>query len=106
MDFQAAASTQDFHRRQSRSTGMIMNGQKLLVYDIPLTPRRGSWAFQYMRKAAEWSAIPLHTDVLHGPPAHHLDSNGPGCKGLLDALWRFRPTLHVFGYFMHERCRD
>ncbi|KAJ3873826.1 hypothetical protein F5051DRAFT_111751 [Lentinula edodes] len=86
MNFQAAASTQDFHRRQSRLTAMIMNGQKLLVYDIPLTPRRGSWAFQYKRKAAEWSAIPLHTDGLHGPPAHHLDLNRSGRQGLLAAL--------------------
>ncbi|KAJ3805363.1 hypothetical protein EV368DRAFT_39930, partial [Lentinula lateritia] len=82
---------------ENTSTAMIINGRKVLVDDSPLTPRRDSWAFQYNLKAADWSAIPLHTDVLviHGPPAHHLELNGSRCQDCM-----------FLGIFMHEGCRD
>ena len=43
------------------------------------------------------------TDVLvtHGPPRAHLNLLGIGCVFLLDAVWRVRPRLHVFGH-VHE----
>ncbi|KAJ3794065.1 Metallo-dependent phosphatase [Lentinula aff. detonsa] len=90
---------------EETSATVTINGRKLHIYGSPLTPKHGSWAFQYEREAAEWSAIPLDTDILvtHGPPAHHLDLNGTGCRGLLDALWRVRPTLHVFGHIHAAR---
>ncbi|KAI8995259.1 Metallo-dependent phosphatase-like protein [Trametes punicea] len=87
---------------QESSVTLTIRGRPLLVYGSPLTPKHGSWAFQYPRPSPEhanWAQIPLNTDILvtHGPPAHHCDA-GHGCAALLAALWRVRPRLHVFGH--------
>ncbi|KAH6612921.1 Metallo-dependent phosphatase-like protein [Chaetomium sp. MPI-SDFR-AT-0129] len=107
------------------------NGRQLRVHGSPLTPKHGNWAFQYPRGAdnvwrtedqetddkndkndnddnespyASSGIIPKYVDVLitHGPPKGHLDlTQGLGCEGLMGALWRARPQLHVFGH-VHE----
>ncbi|KAH7108270.1 Metallo-dependent phosphatase [Auriculariales sp. MPI-PUGE-AT-0066] len=73
----------------------------LSIYGSPLTPKHGNWPMQYERDRADWSRIPLGTDILvtHGPPAFHLDGEWhSGCRALLNALWSLRPRLHVFGH--------
>jgi len=92
---------------QQSSTEITVRGRTLHLYGSPLTPKQGSWAFQYPRYAADqadWDAIPLRTDILitHGPPKYHLD-NGFGCAALLQSLWQVRPTLHVFGHIHSAR---
>ncbi|KAG6888403.1 hypothetical protein C0995_008407 [Termitomyces sp. Mi166 len=89
------------------SITLTIRGRSLHIYGSPLTPKHGSWPFQYPRNALErahWSEIPPHTDVLvtHGPPAYHADG-GSGCAGLLAALWNVRPRLHVFGHIHAAR---
>ncbi|KAH0585990.1 putative rhamnogalacturonate lyase C [Termitomyces sp. J132] len=81
---------------------LTVRGRSLHIYGSPLTPKHGSWPFQYPRNAPEeahWSQIPSQTDVLvtHGPPAYHVDG-GSGCRGLLAVLWNVRPRLHIFGH--------
>ncbi|KAK7064717.1 metallophosphoesterase domain-protein 1 [Favolaschia claudopus] len=82
---------------------LTVRGRTLRLYGSPRTPKYGSWAFQYLRSdsAAIWADVPAFTDILitHGPPLGHLDLGG-GCEGLLAAVWRVRPRLHVFGH-MH-----
>lgn len=39
--------------------------------------------------------------ITHGPPRAHLDLLNLGCVNLLQALWRVRSRLHVFGH-VHE----
>lgn len=89
-----------------------VRGRSVRVYGSPRTPKHGSWAFQYPRvrpghstQSDVWENIPTVTDVLvtHGPPFSHLDLNGAGCHALLDALWRIRPRLHVFGHIHGAR---
>ncbi|KAI9745074.1 MAG: hypothetical protein M1818_001352 [Claussenomyces sp. TS43310] len=82
----------------------LPGGRPLKIYGSPWTPEYGNWAFQYPRTDNDsWrGTIPDDTDILltHGPPEHHLDSNGLGCSCLLHELWtkRSRPPLHVFGH--------
>ncbi|SCO77617.1 related to phosphoesterases [Fusarium oxysporum] len=79
------------------------SGRSLKIYGCPLSPRHGNWSFQYPRSKDVWSGtVPNDIDVLvtHGPPFAHLDLN-LGCYYLLQALWRTRPLLHVFGH-VHE----
>lgn len=82
------------------------------IYGSPYTPRYGSGSFQYPRvhpsqatSSSLWSKIPLQTDILitHGPPSYYLDIKGSGCPALLQALWRIRPQLHVFGHIHAAR---
>jgi len=96
---------------QNASISLDINGRIIKLYGSPLTPRHGSWAFQYPRIPASqvfssttWSSVPMDTDVLitHGPPAHHLD-HGSGCNALLDLLWKLRPKLHIFGHIHAAR---
>ncbi|RPA94071.1 Metallo-dependent phosphatase, partial [Choiromyces venosus 120613-1] len=49
---------------------------------------------------SSWEIIPHDVDILvtHGPPAVYLSDDENGCGGLLKALWRVRPILHVFGH--------
>lgn len=97
---------------QDEVTTIDVRGQSLKVYGSAFTSRLGSPAFTYPRISWEeategeggiWGSIPDDVDLLvtHGPPATHLDiaNNAPqGCPGLLRALWRVRPLLHVFGH--------
>ena len=75
------------------------------VQDSPWSPRMGNWACQqHPQQENVWNdAILDDTGVLvaHGPPRAHLDLIGIGCVFLLDAVWRVRPRLHVFGH-VHE----
>lgn len=89
------------------SVTLTINSRTIRVYGSPMTPKYGSWPFQYPRSnpaAAHWDRIPLDTDILvtHGPPAHHADK-GNGCQALLSELWRVRPRLHVFGHIHAAR---
>lgn len=91
---------------QESAVEIHVEGRALLVYGSPFTPKQGSWPFQYPRHAADWSSIPPATDILitHGPPACHLDGEEvSGCRQLLDALWRVRPSLHVCGHIHAAR---
>ncbi|KAG0640574.1 Metallo-dependent phosphatase-like protein, partial [Tuber brumale] len=49
---------------------------------------------------SSWEIVPHDVDILvtHGPPAVYLSDDENGCSGLLKALWRVRPMLHVFGH--------
>jgi predicted phosphodiesterase len=80
------------------------HGRQLRVYGSPYSTRHGNWAFQYPRAQDVWSgSVPDGIDVLitHGPPLAHRDLLKFGCPYLLQALWRVRPRLHVFGH-IHE----
>ncbi|KAF8969250.1 hypothetical protein BDZ97DRAFT_1915593 [Flammula alnicola] len=91
---------------QETSISLKIQDRQLMFYGSPFTPRQGSWPFQYPRitpaesehNNRRWSSIPDNVDVLitHGPPRHHVDLHC-NCFGLLVALWRVRPKLHVFG---------
>lgn len=96
---------------QNSSVSFDIKGRTIKLYGSPMTPRHGSWAFQYPRIPASqvssstiWSSVPMDTDVLvtHGPPAHHLDDRS-GCNALGDLLWKLRPKLHVFGHIHAAR---
>ncbi|KAF2816628.1 Metallo-dependent phosphatase [Mytilinidion resinicola] len=88
-------------------------GRQLKVYGSPLVPLCGgsSFAFQYPRHLDSWTAeIPTDIDILvtHTPPRYHRDiSSGSvsasGCAGLLKAIWRIRPLLHVCGHVHANR---
>lgn len=102
----------DLHYLDTTETTIDVRGRMLNIYGSPYTPEHGSWPFQYSRvhpsqaaSSRQWAAIPLYTDVLitHGPPAYHLDNDGSGCVALLQALWRVRPRLHVFGHIHAAR---
>lgn len=96
---------------------ITVRGRTLQFYGNAQTSLAGSPAFAYPRISAEdaaegdkriWGHVPDDVDVLvtHGPPAFHLDTvnDGPqGCPALLHALWRVRPTLHVFGHIHSGR---
>ncbi|KAL7285594.1 hypothetical protein ACG7TL_000698 [Trametes sanguinea] len=92
---------------QQTAVTLSVRGRTLRIYGSPLTPKHGSWPFQYPRhtpELASWDAIPHDTDILitHGPPAHHLD-RGSGCTALLSALWTVRPRLHICGHIHAAR---
>jgi len=91
---------------QDSSVSIDVRGRTLNIHGSPRTPQNGSWPFQYPRISAAqvsssdiWAKIPGNTDILitHGPPAHHLALEY-GCLALLDAIWKLRPKLHVFGH--------
>ena len=79
-------------------------------YGSPWQPWFYDWAFNLQRGdqiRAKWDLIPGNTDVLitHGPPLGFGDLTSAGervgCKDLLEAVERIKPTLHVFGH-IHE----
>ncbi|KAA8894269.1 hypothetical protein FN846DRAFT_759682, partial [Sphaerosporella brunnea] len=41
--------------------------------------------------------------VTHGPPCGYLDA-AMGCAELTRALWRCRPSVHVFGHVQGYGC--
>ena len=94
----------------------------LRIWGSPWQPWFFDWAFNLPRGAAlrkKWDQIPSGTDVLltHGPPLRiRAQVAGPtprlraavtgrgshvGCEELLEAVFRVRPRLHVFGH-IHE----
>ena len=87
------------------------------IFASPLTPRGGTWGFQYDRSnPIKWATLvpPLITttkgvdsavDVVmtHGPPwgirdGKDLGMTETGCAGLLAAVERARPRVHCFGH--------
>ena len=79
------------------------------VYGSPWVPKCGGsdFAFQYNRfeSRSRWrNKIPAQTEVLitHTPPRYYQDAaygrTHIGCDGLLEELWRMKPSLHVFGH--------
>ncbi|KZW02014.1 metallophosphoesterase domain-containing protein 1 [Exidia glandulosa HHB12029] len=100
------ASFPELRYLRESSVTLNVRGRELVVYGSPMTPKHGSWPFQYPREQADWSSIPPETDILvtHGPPAFHLDGKWQsGCRILLDRLWRVRPRLHIFGHIHAAR---
>ncbi|PQE22868.1 calcineurin-like phosphoesterase protein [Rutstroemia sp. NJR-2017a BBW] len=86
-------------------------GRKLNIYGAPDIPQCGGsdFAFQYQSHLPPpWEdRIPQETDILitHTPPRYHLDIN-LGCAGLLNAIWRVKPRLHVFGHVHSGHGRE
>jgi len=106
-----AAAYPDLIYLQDSSVSIDVRGRTLNIHGSPQTPQNGSWPFQYLRISAaqvsssdRWTDIPANTDILitHGPPAYHLDLEY-GCLALLDAIWKIRPHLHVFGHIHAAR---
>jgi Icc-related predicted phosphoesterase len=73
----------------------------------PWQPEFNNWAFNLPRGeplATKWRLIPEGIDVLitHGPPYGIGDlsdmAERSGCRDLLAAVQRLRPTLHLFGH--------
>ncbi|KAF8159310.1 Metallo-dependent phosphatase-like protein [Crassisporium funariophilum] len=79
-----------------------IRGRILRVFGSPWTSQYGNFAFQYPRNRAaeQWAKLPVGIDVFvtHGPPKAHVDVNGLGCEGLLEALWRTQPKVTVCGH--------
>lgn len=82
----------------------------LKIFGSPFSPKFiGKWGFTYKQRDSEklFSYIPNDIDVLvtHGPPAGILDYSKyffrQGCKGLLNAVQRVKPKVHIFGH-IHE----
>ncbi|PWO20693.1 hypothetical protein A1F97_10293, partial [Pyrenophora tritici-repentis] len=79
----------------SPTTTVTIHNRSLQIYDSPLTPKYGNWAFQYAPTTNPWTDIPRSTDILitHGPAKGHLDAAPPnptfldGCAHLQSALW-------------------
>ncbi|KAF2875518.1 Metallo-dependent phosphatase-like protein, partial [Massariosphaeria phaeospora] len=79
------------------------------VFGSPCSPTMRNWAFGYQAHEASklWDAIPSDTDIVvtHTPPKDHCDTATEdvrtGCEVLLQALYRVRPMLSVFGH-IHE----
>ncbi|OCK83122.1 Metallo-dependent phosphatase [Lepidopterella palustris CBS 459.81] len=92
------------------------NNRTLKIYGAPHVPLCGgsNFAFQYPRHMDSWTdTIPPDVDVLvtHSPPRCYRDQprgvpSGVGCAGLLRALWRVKPRLHVFGHVHAGRGRE
>lgn len=80
--------------------GVQIEGLKM--WGSPVTPLYGG-AFGLSSaadRAALYARIPDDVDVLvtHGPPYGILDGGQRGDRELLNAIWRLRPKLHVFGH--------
>lgn len=109
----------DIEHLASSTRTLRVRGRTLNAYGNPHTPKQGNWAFQYPEDATPrdriaelvWSlSIPNETHVLvtHGPARGHVDSSGsgsgsPGCKALLQELWRTKPRLHIHAHIHRGR---
>jgi len=86
--------------------GVTIMGYKF--WGSPVSPAFNNWAFNRTRGPQikeHWDRIPEGTDVLitHGPPLGILDfvawdNKGVGCKDLLFAVTKIRPSLHCFSH--------
>lgn len=95
--------------------------RKVTLFGSPRTLKYGVWAFQYgaeegeehwtakvanMGKAFQASRSRSDIDeaiilITHGPPKLYLDQRDfhhAGCPYLMDAIYKLRPRLHVFGH--------
>lgn len=96
-------------------SGVVLEGIK--IWGSPVQPEFHNWAFNKKRGAEirkHWDMIPDDIDILitHGPAKGVLDFvNKPfynsvesvGCKDLLDAILRIKPSLHVCGHIHESR---
>ncbi|MDJ1491489.1 metallophosphatase domain-containing protein [Cytophagaceae bacterium DM2B3-1] len=96
------------HAVYLRNTEVKIEG--LTIWGSPITPWFFDWAFNRQRGAdirKYWDRIPINTDILvtHGPPRGILDKTDRGdtvgCDDLLEAVWKVKPKLHLFGH-IHE----
>ena len=107
----------EFVLEEPRSRGAITNAILLVdsgvevegisIWGSPVTPLYGG-AFGKSRpedRKGHWAQIPEALDILitHGPPFAILDHGSPserqeGCPQLLEAVFRARPRVHVFGH--------
>jgi Icc-related predicted phosphoesterase len=102
----------------SPRTNVLINQSVVLeglsIWGSPVTPWFHDWAYNVQRGPdirAYWNKIPVGTNIVvtHGPPYHIMDTAKPGtsreakvgCAQLLDAIWRVKPKLHIFGH-IHE----
>ncbi|GBF65338.1 rhamnogalacturonate lyase C [Trichophyton mentagrophytes] len=94
---------------QNSSVTLEFGSRTLTVHGIPqipqLEPHVTIHAFQYppYHVGLPWPTNPpAETDILvsHSPPLHHGDlfPNSIGCAHLLEAAWRVKPALYVFGH--------
>nr|KMM68439.1 calcineurin-like phosphoesterase [Coccidioides posadasii RMSCC 3488] len=100
----------DIHYLENTSVVLSFGSRTLKVHGVPQIPQLDPavpsvHAFQYSpwSRSDPWpSPIPLDTDILisHSPPRHHGDvfPHSVGCRFLLEAAWRVRPALYVFGH--------
>lgn len=88
----------------------LENGAALSVYANPGTPsdyHTGGFQYHPDDGDLQFSDLREHVDIVltHGPPHGMLDrdyeSRLCGCPGLLSAVTRAKPLLHVFGH-IHE----
>lgn len=93
-----------------------VNCDGLTIWGSPVSPRFYNWAWNRDRGEdirRHWDLIPTHIDVLitHGPPFGFLDLSNNwneatgkkfddhlGCRDLLDAMYRVKPLVHIFGH--------
>ena len=94
---------------EEETVEVTVGSRILKVFGSPYIPYCGIYAFHYEPHQDVWNGrIPQDTDIIitHGPPALHRDRDLSGCRFLLEALWRVRPSLHVFGHMHHMRGRE
>lgn len=93
---------------EDETVEITFKSRTLKLFGSPYIPYCGTYAFQYPAQVDRWKGlIPAGTDIVitHGPPALHRDRDS-GCPFLLQALWRVRPSLVVFGHMHHLRGRE
>ncbi len=88
--------------------GCVIGG--IAIWGSPWQPEFHDWAFNLPRGPAlaeRWSLIPDDVDVLitHGPPSGFGDrswDSRAGCEDLLQAAYRAKPLLHLFGHIHQD----
>ncbi|PWW75401.1 Metallo-dependent phosphatase, partial [Tuber magnatum] len=88
---------------EDESTHVTIAGRIFKVFGSPkslATSTNTAFGYSEDDDFSLWDIIPAGVDILvtHGPPAGYLSDDKNGCDGLLNALWRVRPMLHVFGH--------
>jgi len=88
---------------EDESTDVTIVGRTFKVFGSPkslATSTNTAFGYSGDDGFSSWEIVPLGVDILvtHGPPAGYLSDDRNGCDGLLKALWRVRPMLHVFGH--------
>ncbi|KAG0638823.1 hypothetical protein HOY80DRAFT_887264 [Tuber brumale] len=83
------------------STHVTIAGRAFKVFGSPkslATSTNTVFGYSEDDSFSSWEITPPDVDILvtHGPPAGYLSGDSNGCDGLLKALWRVRPMLHVF----------
>jgi hypothetical protein len=92
----------------------LHHDRRLRIWGGPMVPRCGGdkFAFQHDEDTDVWSdkIPPGGVDILvtHTPPKFHGDLWSPwlGCPHLLRAVWKLKPTIHVFGHVHANAGRE